>query len=293
MDSRKVLAGVILVFSSFPIMFSRNPQATQAATPVLEQIKSRHQGLAFWWTGNDGWLIRSNDLLLGTDLDLETADKISPPPITAEQLAEELDIVFVTHHHGDHFNGPTLKILSRKPRCTFVLPRTCLEEAAGLGLHRDRIIVPSPGSPFEVKGVRVEPIHAIHGNQEFTVLTREKDFIDGISYNCGYVFTIQGKRILQPGDSVLTEEHLSLKQIDVLFISPTVHNMYIDRSMILINRLEPACIFPQHFETYLETPENQFWTKGYPDELFQRLSRDLQRRYHKLKQGEMFIYRAP
>jgi L-ascorbate metabolism protein UlaG (beta-lactamase superfamily) len=146
-----------------------------------------------------------------------------------------------------------------------------------------------PGISFEIKGVKVEPIHAIHGNQDFTVLTREKDFIDGITYNCGFVFTIQGKRILQPGDSVLTEEHLNLRQIDVLFVSPTVHNMYIDRSMILINRLEPAHIFPQHFETYRETPENQFWTKGYPDELQLRLSADLARRYHKLRKGEKFV----
>ncbi len=290
MDSRKVLAGILLVFSASQIMFSPEPLETQGAAPVLEQIRSRHQGIAFWWTGNDGWLIRSNDLVFGTDLDLETAEKIHPPPVTAEQLSEMLDIVFVTHHHGDHFNGPTLKILSGRSRCTFVLPRTCLEEAARLGIDRNRIIVPSPGYPLEVKGLKVEPIHAIHGNQEFTVLTREKDFIDGISYNCGYVFTIQGKRILQPGDSVLTEEHLNLKQIDVLFVSPTVHNMYVDRSMILINRLEPACIFPQHFETYRETPENQFWTRGYPDELYQRLSGTLQKRYHKLKQGEMFVY---
>jgi len=80
-----------------------------------------------------------------------------------------------------------------------------------------------------------------------------------------------------------------LSKIDVLFISPTVHNMYIDRSMILINRLEPAYIFPQHFGTYREADDNIFWTRGYPDELKIRLSTDLQKRYHKLKQGEMFL----
>ena len=65
--------------------------------------------------------------------------------------------------------------------------------------------------------------------------------------------------------------------------------MYIDRSMILINRLEPDYIFPQHFGTYRQTEENAFWTRGYPDELKQRLSRELQERYHKLQQGELFV----
>jgi hypothetical protein len=95
------------------------------------------------------------------------------------------------------------------------------------------------------------------------------------------VLTIGGKRFLHPGDSVLTEQHLGLKAIDVQFVSPTVHNMYIDRAMILINRLQPAYIFPQHFGT--------FWTRGYPDELKLRLSADLQKRYHKLRQGQMFV----
>ena len=118
-----------------------------------------------------------------------------------------------------------------------------------------------------------------------------KDFVDSIRSNCGYVLNIAGMRFLHPGDSVLTEEHLGLKNIAVLFVSPTVHNMYVDRSMILINRLQPAYIFPQHFGTFTQTDENAFWTRGYPDELKLRLSADLQKRYHKLEQGEKFVIR--
>lgn len=105
------------------------------------------------------------------------------------------------------------------------------------------------------------------------------------------LFHLGGRKFFQPGDSVLTEEHLALKDIYALFVSPTVHNMYVDRSMILINTLEPAYIFPQHFETYQSSDDNAFWTRGYPDELKLRLSRELQKRYHKLKQGEMFVVR--
>jgi L-ascorbate 6-phosphate lactonase len=288
MYSREAGAALALAIIFCGCLSFRNGHAASSDSAVLEQIRAHHHGIAIWWAGNDGWLIKSDDLLFATDLDLETEEKVYPPPISADQLASEIDVVFVTHHHGDHFNGPTLKALARKPRCTFVLPRTCLAEASVMGIPSARIIVPSPGQPFDIKGIHVEPLHAIHGNQDFTVLTREKDFVDSIANNCGYVFTVQGKRLFQPGDSVLTEEHLSLKDIDVLFVSPTVHNMYIDRSMILINRLEPSYIFPQHFQTYREDPENQFWTKGYPDELYLRLSKTLQQRYHKLKQGEMF-----
>lgn len=257
---------------------------------LVEEIRSHKAGLALWWMGNSGWLIKSDGVLIGTDLDLEPAGKVQPPPVTAAELAGQLDIAFVTHHHGDHFNRPTLRALAAG-RCSFVLPRTCARFASSLGIAEERIVIPKPGQPFEVRGIRVEPLHAIHGNQQFTVLTREPDFVESLASNCGYVFHMGGRRLLQPGDSVLTEEHLGLKNIDVLFVSPTVHNMYIDRSQILINQLEPSYIFPQHFLTYRETDENIFWTRGYPDELKMRLSRTLQGRYHKLKQGEKFVIR--
>ena len=263
----------------------------QSAPAILEQIRSHHQGIAIWWVGNAGWLIKVDNVLIGTDLDLSVQGKVQPPAVSAEDLARELDIAFVTHHHGDHCNIPTIKALASGSRTTLVLPQTCLKRVTELNIPKQRIIVPEPGRSFDAKGIRVEPIHAIHGNQEFTVLTREPEFIDNMRYNCGYVLNIGGKRFFHPGDSVLTEEHLQLKNIDVMFVSPTVHNMYIDRSMILINRLQPAYIFPQHFGTYTQTDDNAFWTRGYPDELKLRLSGELQKRYHKLRQGEKFEIR--
>ena len=265
------------------------PQSDRTANAVLREIQAHHKGIAIWWVGNAGWLIKSDDLLIGIDLDLSTEEKAARPPISPQELAGELDAVFVTHHHGDHCNVPTIRTLAQGARCTFVLPRPCLKEVSDLGIAKERMIVPEPLHPFDFKGIHIEPVHAIHGNQEFTVLTREPDFVESMAHNCGYVLNIQGKRFFHPGDSVLTEEHLGLKNIDVLFVSPTVHNMYLDRSMILINRLEPAYIFPQHFGTYEQTDENSFWTRGYPDELKLRLSQTLQQRYHKLKQGQMFV----
>ncbi|HEX8984682.1 MAG TPA: MBL fold metallo-hydrolase [Bryobacteraceae bacterium] len=277
---------LLLILLAVPLAsFSQSNPATAA---VADQLRSPHTGLSVWWVGNDGWLIKSGNVLIGTDLALETEDKIQAPPISAQQLAPQLDVEFVTHHHGDHCNVETIKALAEGGKCTFVLPRPCLNEVSSLNIPPERIVVPEPGRSFDVRGIHVEPIHAIHGNQEFTVLTREPDFIDKIAHNCGYVLNFGGKRFLQPGDSVLTEEHLGLKNIDVLFVSPTVHNMYIDRSMVLINRLQPAYILPQHFGTYKVTEEEMFWTKGYPDELKLRLSEDLRKRYHKLGQGERF-----
>ena len=265
--------------------------SAQQPPKVLDQIRSHRKGIAAWWVGNAGWLIKADEVLIGIDLDLSTPNKISPPVIKPEELADELDVAFVSHQHGDHCNIPTIDALAQGRRTTLVLPSTCLKRITRIAIPPERLIVPEPGRSFDIKGIAVEPINAIHGNQDFTVLTREPDFVESIRSNRGYVLNILGKRFLHPGDSVLTEQHLGLKNIDVLFISPTVHNMYIDRSMILINRLEPAYIFPQHFGTFVVSGVNAFWTRGYPDELKLRLSAALQQRFHKLDQGEMFIIR--
>jgi hypothetical protein len=95
-----------------------------------------------------------------------------------------------------------------------------------------------------------------------------------------------GKRFLQMGDSVLLEDQLFLEDIDVLFFSPTEHNTYIERSVILINALEPEYILPQHRDTFKVTPENRFWTNAYPYEVKLRLSKALQERYHIVDMGK-------
>lgn len=280
---------LILGMGVSPPLLAQQPDALKPTPQIVGQLQAHRKGVAVWWVGNAGWLIKADDLLVGTDLDLMPDEKIHAPSISPGEVAPLLSVVFVTHHHGDHCNAPTLKVLAEKSKCVFVLPQTCLEAEPDLGIPPERLIVPTPLQPFDVRGIHVEPIHAVHGNQDFTVLTREPDFIKGIQHNCGYVLTIQGKRFVQPGDSVLTEEHLGLENVDVLFVSPTVHNMYVDRSMILINHLEPRYVFPQHFDTYREAPDNVFWTRGYPDELKERLSRSLQERFHKLAQGEKFL----
>jgi L-ascorbate 6-phosphate lactonase len=125
------------------------PQASPAAHVVLDQVRAHHKGIAVWWVGNAGWLIKADDLLIGIDLDLSSEGKVQPPPIMAGELASELDVTFVTHHHGDHCNVPTIQALAAGSRTVFVLPQSCLKEMPGFTLAADRLIVPEPLHPFD------------------------------------------------------------------------------------------------------------------------------------------------
>lgn len=278
--SRLVVAAVLLSLGG-PIAPGQEwPKEPIPTRGIRDEVRAHDSGLAVWWTGHNGWLIKSDGLLVGTDLATEDEGRLYRSPITAEELAPLLDVSFITHKHGDHFNRETSRILAEKGRCVFVMPANCVEEARRLGIPEDRITVATPRRPFELKGVKVSPLRAIHGNPKSAV------YFDANLEDCGYLIEVGGKTFLQPGDSVLLEDHLFLKHVDVLFFSPTEHNMHVDPSVILINELEPEYILPQHRDTYRVTPENRFWTSGYPHEVRLRLSKPLRQRFHILEQGQ-------
>ncbi len=248
---------------------------------MIDEIRNFKTGTSVWWAGNDSWIIKSDKLVIATDLFLEESGRVAPSPITPEEIASVIDISFVTHGHGDHFNEYTSKILLEKSSCLFVIPESCLPVARRLKIPETRLIIAKPRVPFEVRGIKVSPLRALHGNMDFAI------YYDANLQDCGYLFTIDGRTFLQPGDTYLLEDHLFLEKVNVLFFSPTEHNTYIDPSVILINRLNPDYIFPQHHSTIEVAEDNYWWTRGYPQEVFIRLSQPLKDKYHILKPGDM------
>lgn len=247
---------------------------------IISGIKKHSDGIAVWWAGQDSWLIKSDHILFATDLYLQENDRYEPCPITADELCKDLDILFITHEHDDHFHANTCKILSEKSDCIFVLPESCLAKAKKIGIPKNRIVISKPRQALELKGIRVNPIRALHAGADFAIL------YDANFQDCGYLFTVKNRTILQPGDSYLLQDHLKIGKVNVLFFSPTEHNTYIDASLILINALNPDYIFPQHHSTVKVSETNRFWSKGYPDEVRIRLSKQMQEKYHIFKQGE-------
>lgn len=250
---------------------------------MIDEIRVHKEGIKLWWAGHNSWIIKSDDLVVTTDLFLKDANRFEPPPITPEEIAGVIDVSFVTHAHSDHFNRYTSRILLENSDCIFVMPESCLPVARELQIPDNRIVIAKPRRSFDIKGIKVNALRAIHGNADFAV------YYDANLQDTGYKITIDGTTFLQPGDSYLLEDHLFLEHVDVLFFSPTEHNMYIDRSVILINTLNPDFIFPQHHSTIIVNEETRFWAKGYPEEVKIRLSKSLQDKYHILKPGDGWI----
>ena len=107
-----------------PILFKRNGLIVlflwsiclwgQNDSSLKQQIVSHTDGVGLWWAGHNGWIIKSNGLVIATDILLNYDKRKQSPPINEEELAEILDISFITHGHKDHFARSISKTLLEK-----------------------------------------------------------------------------------------------------------------------------------------------------------------------------------
>ena len=231
---------------------------------MLKTLKSR-TAPSLLWQGNDGFLLWDGSRMIATDLDFALGERIAPPTVDLDELAQELDVLLITHGHEDHFSTATVRKLLEKPRCRFVIPESCRAKAQGIEGLCERAVFAKPGERLEMDGLRVECIRALHGHIGGTVYS-------GASLmDCGYRFFFGGRWFYQPGDTVLLEEHLDM-QADVLFVSPTEHNLGIDNAVRLIRMIRPAKVVFQHHSTYHENDGNRFWTHGFVAEVLAKLT---------------------
>ncbi len=259
------------------------------ATNPVERMKARAAAtgrLAVLWTGNDGWLLSDGKTVLAMDLDFHLEERLAPPPVTVPDLAPHLDLLMISHAHDDHFNAKTVAELVSLSNCSFMLPVSCLEKADQTGIPADRRLMMQPEWKREHLGIEFAAFRALHGHIGQSVYR-------GASLgDCGYLFLYAGCRIYQPGDTVLLQEHLEMPPVDILFISPTDHNTHIEPSYRMIEAMKPRSIIAQHFGTYRTDAGNDFWTRGYVDELVDRLPEPYRKRVVIPTPGELYLFDA-
>ncbi|MBR5546985.1 MAG: MBL fold metallo-hydrolase [Clostridia bacterium] len=221
---------------------------------------------AMLWQGNDGFILSDGQRMIATDLDLTLNERLLPPTVALDELAQTLDWLMITHGHEDHFSTATVRHLLKGNRCRFIIPESCREKAAAIPGLKARTVFVRPGDRPAPDGIPLECLRAVHGHIGGTV------YSGASMLDCGYRFTFGGLNFYQPGDTVLLEEHLEMHGVDVLFISPTEHNLGVENAVRLIRMLTPKKIILQHHSTYREQPDNLFWAHGYVPELLAALN---------------------
>ncbi len=146
------------------------------------------------------------------------------------------DLVFITHHHGDHLDLEALKMI-RKEKTVIVHSEKCGEKIEGG-------IIMKNGDVRTVDGIKVEAVPAYN-------LVHKRD--NGEYYHPkgegnGYVLTVGDKRIYIAGDTENTPEMKSLKNIDYAFLPMNLpYTMTPAMVVDAVSAFKPKILYPYHY----------------------------------------------
>jgi L-ascorbate metabolism protein UlaG (beta-lactamase superfamily) len=207
---------------------------------------------------------------------------MTAPPILATQV-EKLDAVLYTHTDNDHLGPITAKELMNAGAQFHGTPYV-IHELSRLGLPDGRGFSHKPGETFHLGNLEITLTPAFHPHQLFRT-----DFESYFKLEdcCGYKIKTQDGVIWIPGDSILMNEHLQMKDIDLMFIdfSDNASHFGLDFSIGLANVLENAELIMYHFATFYG-PDHD-WCNADPSKAIPRLRHP--ERLHILAPGEKYV----
>lgn len=181
--------------------------------------------------------------------------RISPPPVSPEEL-KNIDYVFCTHHHGDHMDPGTLPVIAEKnPDCGFVLPAACLNYATEkAGVPDDQIIPIDDYNRYVFNELlAVSAILSAHDQLSFNEF--------GESEYLGFLFELAGVTLYHSGDCVPFDSLLPILKknaIDIAILPingrdkrPNGNGLYsnftLDEAIELCVESEISALIPCHF----------------------------------------------
>lgn len=147
-------------------------------------------------------------------------------------LDPKADLILVTHHHADHFDADTIKMLSKEDTVVYV-SKKCPHDPMAASL--------SPYDSITFKGVSIITVPAYNITKEHLQYHPKHD--EGL----GYVLCIGGSRLYIAGDTEDNDDVLSLKDIDVAFLPVNQpYTMTIEQAVNVAKYIHPTILYPYH-----------------------------------------------
>lgn len=163
--------------------------------------------------------------------------RLMPQIVSPKDL--ELDVVIATHFHRDHFDIDAMQDIMSNGKTRLFCAYDCKEDVRKLGLDEKRVTYVKPHDQYQVGDFDIRFINSDHG--------------DGAPLEVGVIVTVDGKHVLEVGDTSLhldwKDEYLSAGQIDVLIapINGAYGNLNEQEQVTLTSELHPKLTVPCHF----------------------------------------------
>ena len=214
-----------------------------------EKIKNAELGRTHIFSvGQAGFIIKSaSGQLLGIDMYLsECVERVEghvgykrmlPQILSTNELI--FDAIIATHFHRDHFDVDAMPELMDNYKTMLFAAADCEKDVDDLGINKKRVSFVKPGMTSVCGDFVIDFINCDHGT--------------GAPEAVGVIVTVDGKRILETGDTCLrldrTEEYLGKGPIDVLIapINGAYGNLNETDCVTLTEALKPKLTIPCHY----------------------------------------------
>lgn len=213
---------------------------------AVAQTTVEPKSLALWWLGQSGYIFKTSEgLRLAIDPYLsgimegrpEDFPRLVPPPISPTEL--DVEVLFVTHAHGDHLDLAIFEGKKKEDIPVVVGPPSVGQALAAAGIECPEIHILRAGQSLQLGSLKVTATFCIP-NEEMAIdsIGYVVEFPDGIS-------------LYHTGD---TDFHpflyyLSRFKLDLVLtcINGKYGNMGIQGAAELTRYLKPNVVIPHHY----------------------------------------------
>ena len=184
----------------------------------------------------------------GKEIEIDPVEKLGDRTVDYTAIPNA-DYIIVTHEHRDHFDGATIRMLT-KDNTQLIMNQRCTE-MYGSGKAMTN------GQKLILKDITIEAVPAYNtteGHLQFHPKGRDN----------GYILTLDGLRIYIAGDTEDIPEMSAIKDIDIAFLPCNQpYTMTIEQLVRAAKTIKPKVLFPYHYgQTDVTTIPSQLASEG-------------------------------
>ncbi len=218
---KKLKVSIIIVLFGLTVCGCKKEDmgAENAETTEEKKRKEAVMGITIQWLGHASFRICYEDKVIYID------------PWKLKESAGDATLVLVSHSHYDHYSVEDIAKVSGSDTKLIASADVVAKEKAGEGIM--------PGLTVEQAGVRVKGVAAYNPSKQFH--PKGNNWV-------GFIIEIGSKRIYYAGDTDLTEEMKSLKDIDAALLPVGgTYTMSAKEAAEATRHIRPKLAIPYHW----------------------------------------------